>query len=129
MKNLLNVLNTADRMAAAQTNFQRLEKTLAYGPQPTEVGGVPNVLEGPPVDGAWEVGAIWVDKDSYTYMCTAAGTPGTWVLVSVPATPVGANCRFKARVGWQIYDVAQEPTPWRTLRVIDGEIGLDAGEA
>lgn len=41
-------------------------------------GGYSAGTAGPPIAGTFAQGAIWVDSTNVQYMCTVAGTPGTW---------------------------------------------------
>ena len=51
----------------------------------TYQNGVPNAATGPPTVGEWNVGDFWRDQHGAEFVCTAAGTPGTWRQIA-PAT-------------------------------------------
>lgn len=42
---------------------------------------------GPPTTGAWEKGTIIVDDAGVPYICTASGSPGTWIAIGVGTIP------------------------------------------
>lgn len=93
MNELFSILNASDRVAQTESNFERLDRSLAFSLNPTLVDGVPNVLIGPPTTGEWYAGKLWVDSLCGVFRCTVAGTPGTWQQVQpafVAANPVGA---------------------------------------
>ena len=51
----------------------------------TYQNGVPNTLNGPPTSGTWGVGDFWRDQKGAEFLCTVAGTPGSWRQIT-PAT-------------------------------------------
>lgn len=81
MNFLLAIAAAADRVAVTQTNFQRLDESLAFMLAPTKVAGVANALVGPPDSGAHVLHELWVDSLGAIFRCTVAGTTGTWVQV------------------------------------------------
>jgi len=100
MNHLLSILNASDRVAQTQTNFEQLDRSLAFALNPTLVDGVPNVLIGPPATGERYLGELWVDSLCGVWRCTAAGTPGTWQQISpafVAADPGGAPAEYWIR--------------------------------
>lgn len=88
MRSLLSLLTASDRVAVTETNFERIEDR-AFKLTPSDVAGVPTVLIGPPVSGDYIVDQLFVDSLRGEFLCTAAGTPGTWVQIR-PA-PVSAD--------------------------------------
>ncbi|HWD20525.1 MAG TPA: hypothetical protein VHB20_14730 [Verrucomicrobiae bacterium] len=92
MNPLLTLLNAADTRAIAETNFQRLSASLAYQRTPSLVAGVATAASGPPTAGAFTKGQFWVDANLAVFMCSVAGTPGTWIQIAPgigAATPFG----------------------------------------
>ncbi|WP_027344016.1 hypothetical protein [Hamadaea tsunoensis] len=47
---------------------------------------VPAATDGPPATGRHEVGEVWCDAGRELYLCSAAGTPGTWRRMGVSAS-------------------------------------------
>src|SRR5689334_2913218 len=89
MNFLLSLINAGDKGAVAETNFQRLDESLAFGLFPSlDLDGVPTALNGPPVAGAFVVGQFWVDAALSIWRCTVAGSPGTWVLWNAGANGI-----------------------------------------
>lgn len=94
MNNLLDLTNAADKAAISETNFQRIDGSLAFMLTPSLVAGVPTAVAGPPTAGAFIQGQIWVDSLLAQWVCTVAGTPGTWqqqTAAIVAAAPSGAT--------------------------------------
>lgn len=93
MINLLDLTNAADKAAISQTNFQRLDNSVAFGLNPSlTLAGTPTINPGPPTAGAFVTGQFWVDSLLAIWLCTAGGTPGTWVQYTaaiVAAAPGG----------------------------------------
>jgi hypothetical protein len=82
MINLLTLLNAADRAAVSETNFQRLDNSLAFMLTPSDtLDGDPTDVLGPPAEGAFVLHQLWVDSLGAIWRCTLAGTPGTWIQV------------------------------------------------
>src|SRR5262249_54492914 len=48
----------------------------------------PSGATGAPTADAHTAGELYVDSQGDLFYCTAAGTPGTWIQLSAPATPV-----------------------------------------
>ena len=93
MNHLLNEANTGDSKAVRQTNWQRVDESLAFALNPTKVAGVATVIVGPPTTGERYVGELWKDALCAVWRCTVAGTPGTWrqqepAIVTTAARPV-----------------------------------------
>lgn len=82
MNFLLALTNAANPKVITQTNFERLDGSLAFMLQPTKVNGVANALIGPPTANAHVQHELWVDSLGAVHRCTVAGTPGTWVQIS-----------------------------------------------
>jgi hypothetical protein len=81
---------------------------------PTYQNGSPNSLNGPPTSGDWNVGDFWRDQNGAEFVCTGAGTPGTWgqtQAASVSADP--ATGTF--------------PNGYLILNVSDGSLKRHAG--
>lgn len=64
-------------MARSDQNWVIASEEL-YRRVPTYQNGSPNTLNGPPTSGAWNVGDFWRDQNRAEFVCTTAGTPGTW---------------------------------------------------
>jgi hypothetical protein len=61
---------------------------------PTCQNGAPNTVTGPPIAGEWNVGDFWRDQNGAEFVCTVAGTPGTWRQITpaaVTADPVSGT--------------------------------------
>lgn len=98
MNNLLDLNNAADPRAISETNFQRVDASLAFMLNASlDLTGNPTLLMGPPVAGAFVLGQLWVDGQLATWRCTAAGAPGTWIQITpaivtaYPAAPLPLN--------------------------------------
>lgn len=93
MNNLLDVTNAADSRAIAQTNFQRVDGSLAFMLMPSlDLTGNPTAIIGPPAVGTFVKGQWWVDVNLAVFRCTATGTPGAWIqqfAAVVNQAPVG----------------------------------------
>ncbi len=74
---LFNVTDAASFVALSQQNWVIASEEL-FRRVPTYQNGSPNTLNGPPVSGAWNVGDFWRDQNRAEFVCTVAGTPGTW---------------------------------------------------
>lgn len=99
MINLLTLLNAADRAAITETNFERVDASLAFGLSPSTdpATNLAVTYVGSPAAGTWSVGQWWVDASLALWRCTAAGTPGTWLQQSpavVAAAPAGAPVNY-----------------------------------
>jgi hypothetical protein len=81
---LLNVTDAASFVALSQQNWVIASEEL-FRRVPTYQNGSPNALNGPPTSGAWNVGDFWRDQNRAEFVCTVAGTPGTWRQIA-PAT-------------------------------------------
>jgi hypothetical protein len=55
-------------------------KTIAPSRVATYQNGTPTTLIGPPTSGAHVQHEFWRDALGGEFRCTAAGTPGTWIL-------------------------------------------------
>jgi hypothetical protein len=92
MNNLLDLINAADPAAIAETNFQRIDASLAFMLQPSlDLTGNPNTVIGPPIAGTFVQYQLWVDSQLALWRCTAGGTPGAWIQIApaiVNAPPV-----------------------------------------
>jgi hypothetical protein len=98
MINLLDLTNASDKGAIAETNFQRIDASLAFGATPSlDLTGNPTALIGPPAAGTFLLGQFWVDSLLAVWRCTIAGTPGTWIQHTpaiVQADPAGAPANY-----------------------------------
>ena len=90
---LLNVTDAASFVALSQQNWVIASEKI-FRRVPTYQNGVPNPLNGPPTSGALNVGDFWRDQNQAGFVCTAAGTPGTWrhaAPATVAADPAGGT--------------------------------------
>jgi hypothetical protein len=102
MNNLLDVTNVADPRAIAETNFQRIDASAAFGMYPSinPATGLPTVNIGPPNVGAFVVGQCFTDAALGVWRCSVAGTPGTWIqiqpaaIASLAAAPGGPTLNY-----------------------------------
>jgi hypothetical protein len=72
---------------------------------PTYQNGVPNTVTGPPTAGEWNVGDFWRDQRGAEFVCTVAGTPGTWRQIA-PATVTADPASGTFPTGYIILNVA-----------------------
>jgi hypothetical protein len=80
MNNLLELINAADKGAISETNFQRIDTSLAFMLVPSlDLTGNPTALAGPPVAGNFAQGMLWVDGLLAIWRCTEGGAPGNWI--------------------------------------------------
>lgn len=110
---LFNVTDAASFVALSQQNWVIASEEL-YRRVPTYQNGSPNALNGPPTSGAWNVGDIWRDQNGAGFVCSAAGTPGTWRQITpaaVTADPAAGTF----------------PTGYLILNVTDGGLKRHAG--
>jgi hypothetical protein len=93
MPNYLQTLTgAADSRAVAQSNFDKIDESLAFMQKATKVNGIANTLNGPPTTGTYVLHGLWVDQNGGIWRCTVAGTPGTWVMITpafLAAFPTG----------------------------------------
>lgn len=110
---LLNVTDAASFVALSQQNWVIASEEL-FRRVPTYQNGTPNTLNGPPTTGAWNGGDFWRDQNRAEFVCTVAGTPGTW-RQTAPATVTAdpASGTF--------------PTGYLILNVTDGCLKRHAG--
>jgi hypothetical protein len=84
------VLGATNPVVLVSQNFQIIEDELFHR-QATKVNGVRNTLNGPPTAGDHVLNELWVDQNLANFICTVAGTPGTWVQLApalVAANPI-----------------------------------------
>ena len=99
MNFLTTQLNTANRPAIVENNFQLVDASEAFMELPSidAATGIANILIGPPTSGPAVVGQIWRDSLLAKWRCTVAGTPGTWIQILaavVAAQPAGAPDQY-----------------------------------
>jgi len=84
---------------------------------PANVGGT----AGAPTTGTYVVGQFWTDSNNTLWVCTAAGTPGTWVQLGPPTGSVQAYAASTAPSGWLLCDGSQvSRTTYATLFALIG---------
>ncbi|MCX6907501.1 MAG: hypothetical protein NTY01_05605 [Verrucomicrobia bacterium] len=72
LRNLRSVENVLDPETVVQADIEVLNERVNYLiPDDTENAGAPTT-------GAHEQYESWMDKDFAVWVCTVAGTPGTW---------------------------------------------------
>lgn len=110
---LLNVTDAASFVALSQQNWVIASEEL-FRRVPTHQNGSPNTFNGPPTSGAWNVGDFWRDQNRAEFVCTGAGTPGSWRQITpatVSADPMSGTF----------------PTGYLVLNVTDGGLKRHAG--
>lgn len=109
MNHLLSITTSTDRAAVSETNFERLDESLAFMHQPTKVAGVANTEQGPPTGGTYLLHQLWVDSLGGVWRCTVAGTPGTWgqllpaIVAAFPGAPVVGYRVLRSDLGFAEY--------------------------
>ncbi len=101
MNELRTSLNVADKNIVAESNYERLDRSLAFVLNPSLVSGAATTLTGPPVAGTFYVGKVWVDVLCAKWRC--AGTPGTWQQIA-PAIVATADRPVAPPDGYWILD-------------------------
>lgn len=110
---LFNVSDAASFVALSQQNWVIASEEL-FRRVPSYQNGSPNALNGPPTSGAWNVGDFWRDQNRAEFVCTVAGTPGTWRQIAPAAVAADpASGTF--------------PTGYLILNVADGGLKRHAG--
>jgi hypothetical protein len=110
---LFNVTDAASFVALSQQNWVIASEEL-FRRVPTYQNGNPNALSGPPTSGAWSARDFWRDQNGAEFVCTAAGTPGTWrqmAPATVPTDPASGTF----------------PTGYLILNTTDGSLKRHAG--
>lgn len=88
MRVLEDIQAVTDPASVSQRNSEALDKAV-YQRFGTDVSGTPTTVTGPPTAAAWVVGDFWRDTNGAEFVCTVAGTPGTWKQIKPAA--VSAN--------------------------------------
>jgi len=101
---LFNVTDAASFVALSQQNWVIASEEL-YRRVPTCQNGSTNALNGPPTSGTWNVGDFWRDQNCAEFVCTVAGTPGTW-RQTAPATVTADPASGTFPTGYLILNVA-----------------------
>ncbi len=73
---------------------------------PTYQNGNPNTLNGPPTSRAWNVGDFWRHQNLAEFVCTVAGTPGTWRRTA-PATVAADPASGTFPVGYLLLNTTE----------------------
>ncbi len=81
---LFNVSDAASFVALSQRNWVIVSEEV-FRRLATYQNGTPNTLNGLPTSGTWGAGDFWRDQKGAEFVCTGAGTPGTWRQIT-PAT-------------------------------------------
>lgn len=92
MNHLRSSLNVADKNVVAESNYERLDRSLAFALNPSYLGATQTTVAGPPTSGARYLGELWADVNCAVWRCTVAGTPGTWVQI-IDAVVADATAR------------------------------------
>jgi len=79
---LLSVAGASDPETLTEQNLAILTRKI-YKLKPTYQNGVANTTVGPPTTGDHVLNELWVDVNLTAWLCTTAGTPGTWKQISV----------------------------------------------
>lgn len=78
LHNFRSVVNVLDPQTVVQANIEAANERCNYLiPDDTENAGAPTT-------GAHVQFESWMDKDFVVWVCTVAGTPGTWIKFSQP---------------------------------------------
>ena len=101
---LFNVTDAASFVALSQQNWVIASEEL-FRRVPTYQNGSPNTVNGPPTSGAWSAGDFWRDQNWAEFLCTEAGTPGTWRQIA-PATVTADPASGSFPTGYLIVNVA-----------------------
>lgn len=101
---LLDIEGVGDPVAVSQTNFEVLTAEISKF-TPTFESGVATTVIGPPTIGARILNERWHDANNAEYICTVAGTPGTWRQVN-PAVVAGAPSSGTIPTDYLIEDAA-----------------------
>jgi hypothetical protein len=132
MTNLLTLLNAADKAGVTESNMNTLDTSLAFQRQPSLVSGAPTVATGAPTIGTFPQYEVWVDALSALFLCTVAGTPGTWVQVepgvasAFPATAPAAGYKLNRSDLGKVY--VYNGTTWLAQgSIIAGTFAIPAG--
>jgi hypothetical protein len=78
MRKLSDIETSLTPAAVAQGNFEALDRR-GFQHLPTLVTGVPVTTQGPPSTGTWALADHYIDALGGEWVCTVAGTPGTWI--------------------------------------------------
>jgi hypothetical protein len=89
-------LTNANWTIASEEIFRRV---------PTYQNGAPNSVTGPPSAGDCNVGDFWRDQNGAEFVCTVAGTPGTW-RQTTPATVTADPASGAFPIDYLILNVA-----------------------
>ncbi|KAB2674468.1 MAG: hypothetical protein DVB31_01955 [Verrucomicrobia bacterium] len=123
---LFNVTDAASFVALSQQNWviasEELFRRLA-----TYQNGTSNTLNGPPTTGTWSVGDFWRDQKGAEFVCTGAGTPGTWRQIT-PATVTADPASGTFPTGYLIVNVTDGGLK-RHAGSLSWEIQVGAGTA
>jgi hypothetical protein len=101
---LFTVTDAASFVALSQQNWVIASEEL-FRRVPTYQNGSPNTLNGSPTAGAWNVGDFWRDQNGAEFVCTMAGTPGTW-RQTAPATVTADPASGTFPAGYLILNTA-----------------------
>lgn len=85
---LHDISSTTAPWIVGQFNAVEIEKDLFFA-YSTRVAGTPVVTLGPPTAGTWQLSRRYRDGYGGEFLCTVAGTPGTWIQIA--AAVVSAN--------------------------------------
>ncbi len=101
---LYNVTDAASFVALSQQNWVIASDEL-FRRVPTYQNGSPNTLNGPPTTGMWSVGDFWRDQNRAEFVCTVAGSPGTW-RQTAPATVTADPASGTFPAGYLILNIS-----------------------
>lgn len=110
MRVLSDIETSLTPAPVAQGNFETIDRAV-FQRVPSYVAGVPNTDQGPPAVGTWAVGDHYQDALLGEWVCTVAGTPGTWIQLRpavVSADPTGTIATG--------YVIVREDLGWITKR-------------
>jgi hypothetical protein len=100
---LKDVENAANFMALVQDNFEILAGETAKR-EPSYQNGTPTTIIGPPTTGDHGADEFWRDALGGEWVCSVAGTPGTWKQIR-PAAVTDDTASGTISTGYLIWNV------------------------
>lgn len=94
------VTNAADLSNGSMQTFTGAIKAVFF--QPTKLGAAAfsgSTITGAPTSGTWSQGEFIITYDGNMFICTAAGTPGTWTQVGAVDSVFGRTGNVTAQAG------------------------------
>jgi hypothetical protein len=126
MIELKDVENAAKPWVPTQDNFETLDARV-YKREPSKQNGSATTLIGPPTSGTFVLSQLWWDALGGLWVCTAGGTPGTWVqlddavVTAFPENAVDGYRVARSDENFKRYRYVFADDEWVTL---GGSLGL-----